>query len=188
MNKLDESRQLYNNGYYAQKLEQGLEFQDIVTKALYERGIVVIGYASRKAQIEHGENMLGAEIKRDGKFRETGNLCIETAEKSHPDRAGYVPSGIMRADNSWLFVIGDEGTIYIFSTKYLRLLAPRYRTYEKPTSQGFLIPLTDAEKYCIRKIELLQPRCDARIPISKSKPIATFDQLIESDPGPNWHL
>ena len=55
-----------------------------------------------------------AEIKRDGKFRETGNLYIETAEKSHPDKYEFIPSGIMRQDNSWLFVIGDEKTIYIF--------------------------------------------------------------------------
>lgn len=154
MNKLDESRYLYKNGYYADKLEQGLEFQDVVTRALYQRGIVVIGYASRKGQIQHGENMLGAEIKRDGKFRETGNLYIEFAEKAHPDNADYVRSGIMRQDNSWLFVIGDEAAVFIFSTKYLRLLAPRYEIVEKPTSRGFLLPLVDAEKYAIRKIEL----------------------------------
>src|SRR3989304_9436240 len=79
--KLEQARLEYNNGYYAEKLEQGLEFQDVVTRALYQRGIVVIGYASRRFQNSHGENMLGAEIKREGKFRETGNLYIETSEK-----------------------------------------------------------------------------------------------------------
>ena len=151
---LDEARVNYNNGYYKAKLEEGLEFQDIVTRELYQRGIVVVGYSSRRFQNQEGENLLGAEIKRDGKFRETGNLYIETFEKSHPDNARFIPSGIYREDNSWLFVIGDEKTIYIFSTKYLRMLENRYKQVVKPTSKGFLMPLSDAEKYCIRKIEV----------------------------------
>lgn len=151
--RLQKSQREYANGYYAEKLEQGLQFQDVVTRELYQRGIVVIGYASRRAQIEHGENMLGAEIKRDGKFRETGNLYIEFAEKAHPDRKDFVPSGINRKDNSWLFVIGDEKSIWIFSTKYLRMLASRYEQREMPTSRGFLLPVSEADKYCVRKIE-----------------------------------
>lgn len=152
--QLTDARKEYNNGYYADKLEQGLEFQDIVTKELYQRGIVIVGYSSRRFQNQEGENMLGAEIKRDGKFRETGNLYIETSEKSHPDNPNFIPSGIHRKDNSWLFVIGDEKTFYIFSTKYLLLLEPRYKTVNKPTSNGFLLPLEEAEKYCIRKVDL----------------------------------
>lgn len=153
---LTKARVEYNNGYYAGKLEEGLEFQDIVTTALYQRGIIVIGYASRRFQVSNGENMLGAEIKRDGKFRETGRLYFETAEKSHPDKLNYTPSGIYREDNSWLYVIGDEKTIYIFSVKYLRMLEKQksYLRIEKPTSLGFVMPVPDADKYCIRKIEL----------------------------------
>jgi len=140
--------------YYKDKLEEGLQFQDKVTKELYQRGIVVIGYASKQCQNSCGENMLGAEIKRDGMFRDTGNLYIETAEKSDPDNMEYIPSGIYRKDNSWLFVIGDEKTIYVFSIKYLRILEYKYEKKKKPTSKGFLIPLPEAEKYCIRKIEI----------------------------------
>jgi hypothetical protein len=153
---LDTSRKEYNNGYYKEKLQEGLQFQDIVTEALYQRGIIVIGYASQKYQQTKGENMLGAEIKRDGKFRETGNLYIEMSEKTHPDKPDYIPSGIFREDNSWLFVIGDEKLIYIFSTKYLQMLitSKGYAKVEKPTSRGFLMPLIEADKYCIRKIEL----------------------------------
>lgn len=151
---LEQARTEYNNGYYNNKLQQGLEFQDVVTKELYQRGIVVVGYSSRRFQNNEGENMLGAEIKRDGLFRETHRLYIETAEKAHPDNPAYVPSGIYREDNSWLYVIGDERTIYIFSTKYLRMLEPRYERKEKPTSLGFVMPIEEAEKYCIRKIEL----------------------------------
>lgn len=152
--KQAQARREYADGYYGKKLEQGLQFQDVVTRALYQRGIVVIGYASRKFQVERGENMLGAEIKRDGRFRETGNLCVETDEKSHPDNSAFVRSGVFRADNSWLFVIGDEETVYIFSTKYLRLLAPRFQLYETPTSRGFLMPVPEAERYAIRRIDI----------------------------------
>jgi len=145
----------YADGYYAEKLQEGLQFQDVVTRELYKRGIVVVGYASRRFQINKGENMLGAEIKRDGNFRETGNLYIEVAEKSHPDNTDYIPSGIMRNDNSWLFVIGDEMTIYIFSTLYLRKMIDRWpKPKPTPTSIGHLMPLEDAEKYCIRKIDI----------------------------------
>jgi len=102
---------------------------------------------------------LGAEIKRDGRFRETGNLYIEVAEKSHPDRSAFTDSGIMRRDNSWLFVTGDEKTIYIFSTKYLKMLVHtrKYKHVEGTTSKGYLMPMADAEKYCIRKIDIETP-------------------------------
>jgi len=153
---LDEAVARYDGGYYAEKLQQGLEFQDVMTRELYLRGIVVVGFSSRRFQNSVGENMLGAEIKRDGNFRETGNLYIEVAEKSHPRNQNYIASGIMREDNSWLFVIGDEKSAYIFSTKYLRLLAEQrnWREVRKATSIGRLMPIADAERYCIRKIEI----------------------------------
>lgn len=150
----EESRKKYWNGYYQKKLEQGLEFQDVVTEALYHRGIVVVGYASRVFQNKRGENMLGAEIKNDAMFRQTGNLYIEVAEKSHPDKPNYTPSGIMRADNSWLYVIGDIETVWIFSTKYLVMLKDRYPPMQTPTSIAHLMPMAAADKYAIRKIDL----------------------------------
>lgn len=149
-----EATAAYDRGYYAEKLEQGLEFQDVITRELYMRGIVVVGYSSRRFQNDHGENMLGAEIKRDGNFRTSGNLYIETAEKAHPSRPRYTASGIMREDNSWLYVIGDEQTAWIFSTRYLRMLAPRYREVRTPTSIGRLMPVEQAEKYCLRRIDM----------------------------------
>jgi hypothetical protein len=151
----EEAQAQYESGYYERQLEDGLRFQDVVTHALYQRGIVVVGYASRSWQIDHGENMLGAEIKHDKNFRDTGNLYIEAAEKSHPNKLTYTPSGIYREDNSWLFVIGDEYTFYIFSTKYLRKLetARGYRAVTKPTSKGFLMPIAEAERYCLRRVD-----------------------------------
>ena len=147
------SREKYANGYYADKLEEGLQFQDVVTKALYQRGVVVVGYASRRFQTERGENMLGAEIKRDGRFRETGNLYFETAEKAHPDRPSWTASGVRRADNSWLYVIGDEERFWIFSVKQLQIIEKRYPPVETPTSKGYLMPLAHADRFCLRVID-----------------------------------
>ena len=144
----------YTNGYYSKQLEDGLVFQDIVTQALYQRGIVVVGYASRRFQRSHGENLLGAEIKNDKKFRSTGNVYIEIAEKAHPDRPNFTASGIMRDDNSWLYVIGDEKTFWIFATVYLKKLVSRWPRKETHTSIGHLMPVSEADKYAIRKIEV----------------------------------
>jgi len=146
---------------YAEKLEQGLIFQDVVREALYQRGIIIIAYVSRRFQINKGENILGAEIKNDARFRETGKLYIEVAEKTHPDRPNYTKSGIERGDNSWLFIIGDEKTFWIFDVKHLRKLKDKYQQVTTPTSKGFLLtPLKDADEYCILKIEPSIKRID----------------------------
>ena len=146
----------YDAGYYKEKLEEGLIFQDVVTRELYQRGIIIVGYSSRRFQNTEGENMIGAEIKRDGNFRKTGNIYLETAEKSHPSNANYVKSGIFRDDNSWLFVIGDERSVYVFSTKYLKLLVAQKKWHEvrKSTSIGTLMPTGQAERYCLRRIDM----------------------------------
>jgi hypothetical protein len=54
MNQQQQAREDYKNGYYNDKLQQGLEFQDVVTAALYQRGIIVVGYSSRRFQNEQG--------------------------------------------------------------------------------------------------------------------------------------
>lgn len=140
--------------YYALKLEEGLKFQDHVTDVLYEHGMVIVTYVS-KARGLRAENRLGVEIKRDGRFRETGNLCFETAEKSRPGNPNYVSSGIYRDDNAWLYLIGDEKTMWVFSKKFLQELdrSGRYRTYEISTSRGFLMPVVDADRWCARRID-----------------------------------
>ena len=147
-------REKYNNGYYAEQLKKGLEFQDYVTNILYDRGIVLVGYSSQKYQNKYGENKMGAEVKRDGKFRETGNLYIEVAEKAHPDNKHYVQAGVKREDNSWLFIIGDEKTLYVFATKRLREICERYRRVEKTTSIGYLLPVADANNECAMRIDI----------------------------------
>ena len=99
---------------YEECLEAGLEYQDYVAEQLYNHGIPLMTYSSQKYQFLRGENKAGIEIKLDRKFRETGNFYVEIAEKRNCNNDVYVPSGIFRNDNTWLYVIGDYEDIFVF--------------------------------------------------------------------------
>jgi len=144
------------NSYYEEKLKQGLEYQDFVSEQLYQIGLPIFNYASKKYQIQRGENKLGIEIKFDDKYKTTGNLYVELAEKSKKENECFILSGINRNDNCWLYIIGDYETIYIFTKRQLKELYKinHYIEKEIPTSKGFLLPKTDAEKYAAKIIKL----------------------------------
>jgi hypothetical protein len=142
---------------YAQCLEKGLQYQDFVTDVLIsELGISLSTYNSKKYQYTKGENKQGFEIKFDDKYKETGNIYIEVAEKSNPENLQYVKSGIYRNDNTWLYLIGNYNEIFIFSKKHLKLMhnKKKYKEVKTLTSQGFLIPKDDCLKYCVYKIKI----------------------------------
>ena len=139
------------------------EYEDFIALKLLEHGFVLVNFKSRKFQFSHGENSLGLEIKLDRKMQATGNVYIETDEKSHPDLPEYVRSGIHREDNSWLYGIGDRGEFYIFSKRFLKRLdrtVPAigegdYRGICRventtKTSLGFLLPRAMAREFCER--------------------------------------
>lgn len=148
-------RSLEYQKYYQKKLEEGLQFQDFVTMKLYELGLPLVIYSSRKYQIEQGESRTGIEIKLDNKLDETGNLYIEYEEKSNPSNKNYVPSGIDRSDNSIFYAIGNYKVIYLFSKKWLKQM--RYAKYVRnvctSTSRGYTLPKIYAEKYAITTIK-----------------------------------
>lgn len=141
---------------YKEQLEIGNQYQDYVTEALARDGIRISIYTSQAAQLS-GENMAGIEVKYDGRFRETGNLYIEYAEKSNPFNEFFVPSGICREDNTWLYLIGDYDGAYALSKRNLRRLLISYqrgnsklneiRTVEIGTSRGLLLPVNMLGKY-----------------------------------------
>lgn len=150
--------------YYKQMLEKGLQYQDFVTEQLYQCGLPLVAYSSKKYQAIVGENKNGIEIKFDDNIPKYGRIYIETAEKSYADRPEYFPSGIFRADNTWLYVIGNYQNIYIFSKNQLKILYQNIVQYKRhgilekqtPTSQGFVIPLEYANKFLVLKhIEVL---------------------------------
>jgi len=142
---------------YKLMLEKGLQFQDFITDILIkELGISLSTYSSQKYQNLKGENKQGFEIKFDDKYKDTGNVYIEVAEKSNPLNENFISSGIYRNDNTWLYLIGNYKEIFIFSKKHLKLMyeSKKYKEVIISTSKGMLIKKEDAEKYCIKKITI----------------------------------
>lgn len=148
--------------YYRECLEKGNQYQDFVCDQLWRNYHISIGvYSSKKWQFEKGESASGIEIKFDGKLEQTGNLYIEVAEKSNPEFEEYIPSGIFRDDNTWLYLIGNYKEAYLFPKKWLKAICTdekKIKTQQmKPvqiaTSKGFLLPAQIAcrNMICIRK-------------------------------------
>lgn len=133
-----------NGEYYDTQLAAAQEYQDWLCREFAKRLYFVLSpTCSRKYQYEAGETWQGAEIKFDKKFHETGNLFIEVAEKTNPRNADYVPSGICRRDNTWLYVIGDYRTVFVFDKKWLQRVrrSGKVKVFDidRGTSRGFLL-------------------------------------------------
>jgi hypothetical protein len=141
--------------YYKEMMQKGFEFQDFIADKLIESlGISLTSYGSKQYQEKKGENRQGFEIKFDDKYKTTGNIYIETAEKSNENNLNFVSSGIYRSDNTWLYLIGNYEEVFIFSKKHLILIhnLDKYKNVETKTSKGFLIPKQVCEKYCVNKL------------------------------------
>lgn len=144
--------------YYAKKFNEGLKFQDFATKQLYLIGMPIVAYVSKENQLK-GENFAGIEIKQDDRLNETGNLYIETAEKTNVTNIEYIPSGIFRNDNTWLYCIGNYEALYLLSKQQLQFIYNSADNYfkhgihkvETPTSRGILVPLEYAKRFLILK-------------------------------------
>lgn len=135
--------------------EEGLQFQDFVVDLLMnEMGIALSNYSSKYYQQNYGENRQGIEIKLDNRILETGNVSIEVAEKSKASVYKWTPSGIMRNDNSWLYIQGNYEIVFVFGKSILqKLYNSRYKdkTWEpKKTIRTFLMPIKEAEKYALK--------------------------------------
>lgn len=143
--------------YYKDKLEAGLEYQDFVADQLRKADpcIILMAYSSRKFQNERGESASGIEIKHDMRLKETGNVYIEVAEKSNPELPNYTASGIMRNDNTWLYLIGDYEQAFLFSKNQLKGIYADEQHYKQrgickkqtATSVGFTLPIGYAKKF-----------------------------------------
>ena len=136
--------------------QDGLEFQDFVCSELAKHGIILQNLSSRKYQFNVGENLQGFEIKQDNMCTKTGRLSIEVGERSRNDPClQWSDSGILRADNSWLYLHGNYAVIFIFAKNWLI----RYLKEKKPkidekfgTIRTFYLPIPIAEKCAIRVI------------------------------------
>ena len=134
------------NDYYKDRFFEGTDFQDYAIEKLYDNGIVVIPFSSRKYQLLKGESKSGFEFKYDKLFSKTGNFYIETAERQNKNNE-FKPSGIDREDNTLFWCIGDYNKIYILGKKHLQLVKNRFKEVITDTSKGYLLPVDYAKKY-----------------------------------------
>ena len=152
---------------YSTDLQRGLEYQDFVFDQLRRMDgmpIFLGAYSSVKYQCGKGEGPSGLEVKYDAKFRETGNLFIETAEKSYSYQDTFHPSGVMSNDNSWLYLVGDYEEAFIFAKNLLRAFCVKsneeIKYKEIPTAQGFIFPLDYIERKCLCAKHIFFKGCD----------------------------
>ena len=131
--------------------ENGHRYEEFVmTKIKYLFGKDLHFFEGKTEQLK-GENREGVEIKFDSKMKDTGNVYIETAEKSSKNKDNYFPSGIYRQDNSKWYWIGDYAKAFVFEKVVLQKVDNNeFRHVEISTSKGFLIPIKKAELLCKR--------------------------------------
>jgi hypothetical protein len=112
---------VYPDAKNATTFRDGVEFQDWVCERLARHGVILQNLASKRWQLQVGENLQGFEIKLDRRCSDTLRLSIEIAERSRNDPSlGWTDSGIYRSDNSWLYVQGNETILFIFARQFLR--------------------------------------------------------------------
>lgn len=143
-------------------LQVGSQFQDFVSYMLSKEGIIIQNYSSNRWQREIGENIQGFEIKYDAyssgccmykDVEPSGRVGIETEERTNTNRP-WVPSGILRDDNSWLYIVGNYKSFWIFSKKdLLKLYDEKKYPIEsyRSTLRGYYIPIDDADDLCLKK-------------------------------------
>ena len=139
--------------------EEDLEFQDfIVDLMIREICLVISNYSCRYYQQNKGENRQGIEIKLDKRILDTNNVSIEVSEKSRAANQNWIPSGIMRNDNTWLYIQGNYDIVFIFGKSILRgIYEARYKNkvwQPKPTIKTFLMPIQEARKYSLKVFDL----------------------------------
>ena len=137
---------------YREKLEEGFEFEDFVLEQLWDLGWGTIAFRTRTAQVMRGENLGGFEIKRDGKFRETGNLFVETEERSTSESAWHA-AGIDSPHKPRHLVIGDERRFWVLAVNVLQAIRDEGKCahVRTDTACGFLLPTTRADRFCCLK-------------------------------------
>jgi hypothetical protein len=160
--KYMETKPAYNsdNSGHEDSYAIGERFQDFVCIELAKHNIIIQNINIKYFQYNEGENLQGVEIKYDGRCTgdngttPTGRLSIEIAEKTEASNYQFVPSGIYRNDNSWLYIQGNYMNLWIFSKNILQLLHRngKYEEHELPTIKKFYLPIDKADLFCAKKL------------------------------------
>jgi hypothetical protein len=148
---------IYPDAKSKTSFQDGLEFQDFVCAQLAKHAVVLQNLASKKYQIEIGENLQGFEIKYDDWCSKSGRVSIEIAEKSRNDPLlQWTPSGIYRNDNTWLYIQGNYSVLFIFAKRFLLNYFESKRPpveEKRGTIQTFYIGNAVARKHAAKVLE-----------------------------------
>lgn len=98
---------------------EGDKFQEFVRGLLNPWGVTIWNFQDKQQQFTIGENAQGCEIKLDAGCVKYGHLSIEIGEKTKLTNWEWVPSGILRQDNSWLYVQGCYEIVFVFAKNWL---------------------------------------------------------------------
>ena len=141
---------------YIQHYKQGVEYENFIEDLFLERlHIKLFFYKSKHFQNKVGETHQGIEVKFDDRIKETGNIYFEYEEACKT--SGCIPSGVFKQDNSWLYVIGDYSTIYVFSkNRLINFLtnSKDVRKVEAQSSKGYLVKKELAETIAEKIIKI----------------------------------
>jgi hypothetical protein len=131
---------------YLANLEAGREFQDCAQDFLNDLGINPVAWSSAKYQRERGESKLGFEYKLDRRWRGTGNLAIEVAERYNV-HCDFQPSGPYHKHKPRYLVIGDCDRFWQFDCGHLRSSIENtdYCVAQITTAKLVLIPISIAD-------------------------------------------
>ena len=137
--------------------QDGLEYQDFITDILLkELGISIANYQSKKWQYNKGENPQGIEIKFDSWCSKSSRLSVEIAEKTRTDQMDWIPSGIYRNDNTWIYIQGNYEIVFIYQKSILKMLHSskkfNWKEKEENTVRTFYVPFDLAKKYAAKVI------------------------------------
>ena len=102
----------YPNAPRSDTVDAGHAFEDYACDRIAESGITLRTYKSAAMQLGVGESRAGFEFKLDAGHRRYGHLSIEVAERRRASGL-WVPSGIFRDDNTWLYIQGDTSLFWV---------------------------------------------------------------------------
>ena len=149
---------------YEKNMQVSNNYVDWVSRQLAIRqGIIITPYMGFHNQ-QQGETLQGIEIKYDKKMKIYNNIYIETHEKTNKNNKNWIESGILKTDNSIMWIIGDYSRFFLISKKQLLNIYKNIKTdiekkgvkskyliniKETATSRGYIIPCDVADEICI---------------------------------------
>jgi len=157
----------YTDTYTEEKDYGGKSYERFIESFLDDYlGWHISVFKDKELQYNIGESFAGIEIKFDEKFAETGNLYIETHECRDPENPRLFESGILRENNTWLWLQGNHEKFWIFSLEDLRRAYDKKKAngqtiqIKRGTSAGFLLlgRVNEMDKYALIRIDYDEDR------------------------------